>query len=285
MVKTLVINNSNYVSGSNNKFIYNLPTAYNAKAGDRIGVSSISIYNSTYNIRAVSGNNTITLSIPWLSRTSTLTIPDGYYSISDLNNYIQAQCILLGWYLVNASSGSNIYFWELKVNTTSYGSQINFYLFPTAGTMPSGYTYATSGTSVISSYPASAVTGQMTFNTAFGSLIGLPGGTYPTTTQATYTVIQSTLTPYISPVNSYILTCNLVNSPYSIPNNILFSVPITGGFGSLIVPSIGSVIYNDISPAIYNSITITLYDQNFNLLNLLDNEMVLSLVIKSADEN
>ena len=61
MSKTLVINSSNYVIGSGNKFVYRFPNTVNFEAGSSIGLSSISIYNSTFNIEKSRGNNVIQL--------------------------------------------------------------------------------------------------------------------------------------------------------------------------------------------------------------------------------
>ena len=88
-MRTLLINSSNYVSGSGNTYTYNLPLSWTVKDGDQIGVAAVSIYNNTFNVTAARGNNTLT--ILWNADTqtsSTLTIPDGYYSSSDLNYQI-----------------------------------------------------------------------------------------------------------------------------------------------------------------------------------------------------
>ena len=45
MSKTLIINSSNYVTGSGNKFVYRFPNTVSFQAGSSIGVSSISILN------------------------------------------------------------------------------------------------------------------------------------------------------------------------------------------------------------------------------------------------
>ena len=91
-MRTLVINSSHYVAGSSNTFSYPLPYGTKFADNSKIGVASISLYNSTFNITSARGNNTITLT-SWagvsLSSNNVITIPDGYYSVSDLNYYIQ----------------------------------------------------------------------------------------------------------------------------------------------------------------------------------------------------
>jgi hypothetical protein len=75
-------------------------------------------------------------------------------------------------------------------------------------------------------YPTEPVCPSLNFNQSFGNLIGQTFGTYPPTASSTNIQFLSTQTPKISPVDSLILTCNLVNSKYSIPSNVLFTVPI-----------------------------------------------------------
>ena len=81
MPRTLIINSSNYLQGSGNRYIYNFPTAARFEAGSSIAVSNLAIYNSIQNITSLRGNNRLTFI--WLGTTYNWTIPDGYYSVSD----------------------------------------------------------------------------------------------------------------------------------------------------------------------------------------------------------
>ena len=92
------------------------------------------------------------------------------------------------------------------------------------------------------------------------------------------------MTPIISPIDSYIMTCNLVNSPYSIPSNVFFTIPLNGSLGTLISVNPSQIVFNSIAPNIYNFITIQFYDQLFNALVLNDREMTLTLAIFEARE-
>ena len=129
MSKTLVINSSNYIIGSNNKFVYRFPNTQTFEAGSSIGLSSISIYNSTFNIEKNRGNNVI--QIIWLGTTYTIIIDDGYYNVSDLNFKIQQFCILNNLYLLSNSGSNIIYFVELVMNSVRYSVQLNLYPIPT----------------------------------------------------------------------------------------------------------------------------------------------------------
>ena len=115
-MRTIVINSSNHVEGTRNKFVYTFPSQLKLTENHRIGVSGVSMYNSTFNIEAKRGNNTITLIWNADSQTShTFTFPDGYYSVAQMNEFLQQQMILN-----NITNNSII----IKISTTSLGSEI-----------------------------------------------------------------------------------------------------------------------------------------------------------------
>ena len=61
----VVINSSHYLpTGSGNKFVYPFRPGFNFSSNDRIGVQSLSIFNSFYNISAAYGNNNFKFSFP-----------------------------------------------------------------------------------------------------------------------------------------------------------------------------------------------------------------------------
>jgi len=283
-MRTIILNSSNYVAGSGNKYTYVLPSSTKFDEKAKIGVASIAVYNSTFNVTSARGNNTI--SLVWNAatpQTYTFTIPDGYYSLNDLNYFIQQQCILNNLYVTNSSS-QNVYFVEIVANNSRYAAQINTYFLPTAATATSlGYTKP-SGASW--SYPATAACPQITITAAFGLLIGFGAGSYPSTaTVSTNQNFVSTSTPNINPIDSYILTCSLLNSPYSIPSDVFFSLPLNGGLGSLITVNPSQIVFNSIAPNYYKEITIRLFDQLFNPLPLQDKELVLTLAILEGNED
>lgn len=279
-MKLLILNSSNYVS--QNKYEINLPSTYKANDGDKIGVANISIYNSTFNITSARGNNTIQLT--WSNGTVyTFTFPDGYYSASDMNYFLQQQMILNNLYLYSTSSTSTYtYYAEITTNAPKYAIQLNLYPIPTSAQATSYGLAQPSGAGW--SYPVSATTPQLTITSSFGLLIGQSAGTYPNATQSTTYSTTSSFTPTISPVDTYVLCCNMIDNKYSVPNNILYSVPITSSLGTMMTSQNSQIIFSDIAPNIYNKITITFFDQLFNTLLLQDKEICLTLAIKSANE-
>lgn len=281
MVKLIVINSSNYVEGSTNTYIYKLPQSMKFTKKSKVGVASLSMYNSTYNITASRGNNKLTLTWPSATpQTLTITFDDGYYSSEQMNYFLQSKMYENKMYV---NSGSNIvYFFEIVQNSVRYGIQLNSFYLPTSAqattlgyTQPSGATWA---------YPATAKTPQLNFNDAFGNLVGFEGQTWPSTVQTTNQSIVSTKTPNISPVDSYILTCNLINSKYSIPSNVLVSLPLNGSIGTLLVYSPPEIVFSNIAPNVYSNIVIQFYDQLFNKLEIKDRELVLVIGIDDEAE-
>lgn len=278
MGKTVIVNSSNYVQGSGNKYVYQFPQTSYFTAGSGIGVSNIAIYNSIQNITQKRGNNKITIN--WLGVDYNIIIPDGYFSVSDLNYFLQNYCIINNLYVTANSGADNVYFIEIIINSIRYSTSLNFYAIPTdAQATALGYTKPSGATWT---YPASPQCPSLSFNQQFGNLLGQTFGKYPAQISSVNVQFLSTQTPVISPVDSLILTCNLINSKYSIPSNVLFTVPISSSLGSLINIPISTIVYNDILPQNFSSLEITIFDQLFNPVVLLDKEMTLTLIIQDG---
>ena len=284
-MRTIVINSSNHVEGTRNKFVYTFPSQLKLTENHRIGVSGISMYNSTFNIEAKRGNNTITLIWNADSQTShTFTFPDGYYSVAQMNEFLQQQMILNNLYVTN-SSGQYVYFVELVTNSSRYSVQLNAYYLPTSANATTlGYTKP-SGASW--NYPTANKCPQLTISSSFGSLIGFEAGTYPTgASVATNQEFISSLVPKLNVVDNYIVTCNMIsNVDYSIPSNILFTIPLTVGLGSLISVTPASIVMNHIAANHYREIVIEFFSQDFQPLELNDYELTLTLVISDEKDD
>jgi hypothetical protein len=182
---------------------------------------------------------------------------------------------------VTANDGAdNVYFAEIVINSIRYSTSLNFYAIPTESQATAlGYVKPAQATWT---YPQSSQCPSLSFNQPFANLIGLTFGTYPAQSTSTNVQYLSTQTPVISPVDSLILTCNLISSKYSIPSNVLFTVPISSALGSLINVNISTIVFNDILPQNFSSLEITIFDQLFNPVILLDKEMTLTLVINES---
>jgi len=280
-MKTLIINSTNFVVGSLNQYSYRFPQHAKFEAGCGLGIAGISIFNSFQNINVDRGNNSLTFN--FLGTIYNWTIPDGFYSVSELNYFLQSQCVLNNLYVTTNNGLTFVYFIELQVSTARYATSLNFFAVPTSSTATSlGYSKPTGSTW---SYPTTPTTPQLTFNASFGELIGLNGGTYPVSPSSTNVQFVSTFTPNINPINSIIFCCNLISSKYSIPNNILYSLPISSTLGTLIQVNPPSIVYNNIIPQRFSTIEITLFDQAFNPLKVIDPDLTLTLSIMEPSDN
>ena len=126
-MKIIVLNQKNLIpDGQNNKLIYKFPNSVQFK-DNFIAVSSVSMYYSWFNITTAYLNNYFTYN--WtkvaVTTTYTITIPDGLYEITTLNDLLQFNFIEQGLYLVNAD-GQNVYYaknrsqiWRVHRRTTS----------------------------------------------------------------------------------------------------------------------------------------------------------------------
>ena len=186
-------------------------------------VSSITIPYSFYNVSSYYNNRTFSLIFPTAATTTTIsiTLPEGFYTVTDINSYIQQICIDYGAYLIDAR-GNYVYY------------AVQLLLFPVPTTLPTGYSYATAGTSgsVYTSaikLPTTAYTPQFVLASSgsISTIIGFAAGaTYPSAQTTTSQSLKSTLTPVGSTVNSLVMQCSLVNNSCTVPSDVLDSMPI-----------------------------------------------------------
>lgn len=276
----IIINGQNVVSGSNNNtFRYSFPAGSVRFENSKVAIASINMYYSWFNITSAYGNNTFSYVFPTLAGSTqiNLTIPDGNYTIGDLNNYLQASFIEEGFYLVDGD-GNYIYYLEIVENPTFYAIQLNSYPVPTS--LPSGYSNPASMT-----FPATTATPQLIVNdNPFTSVIGFNNGTYPSVFQTITYSKTSDFVPQVSPVQSLILTSNLVNNRYSNPSTVLYSFSPAGvSFGSLIQSSPAELSFIDIQDGNYSDFTIQFLDQEFNQLVVNDANIVVQLLIQNEE--
>jgi hypothetical protein len=83
----IVVNSSHYLAtGSGNKFVYQFQPSFYFSSNDKIGVQSLSIFNSFFNISDVFGNNQFTFTFPCHSPVESSAVFQGY-----IGNSVQFQ--------------------------------------------------------------------------------------------------------------------------------------------------------------------------------------------------
>ena len=287
------ITGANYVSG--NLFQVSLPGNFDLTDYD-CSIGSMYIYYSWFNISAALGNNVYQLKLPIVGTpTLTITIPDGAYQISTINNALQYFFIQNGYYLQNPTTLEYFYFAAFVINPSTYAVNFITTAFPSSATstnltaspslnsyvgITGAYTAAATdavvGSGFTNKWPTTAnQSAQLTIlsTNTFGSIIGFAaGGTYPTsaTISGTTSTIASTIVPNVNPI--YCVQCRLscVYSKFS--QNTQFIHQFTNGdtlVGGLIN---ASPSYYRARPCIgiHNTLSFTLYDQNGTPLGLID---------------
>ena len=288
MSYTLAMNSTNVIGSNNNTYQFNfISGSFHAKDME-IAVGSLTMPYAWFNVSTAYNNNKITINVPYLATTKQIDIvlPDGFYQISDINNYIEGQMIANGLYLVSPV-GLNVYFFQMYLNLNYYNIQVLLSAVPTtvasgtyAGyTLPPapGYWSASFGLPTVSSTPSFTLPSTGSINV----MIGFNTGTYPSTTLSQS--LSGPLTPVGTTVNALLMRCNLINNSLAMPSDILDLVPINGTFGYNITYDPSFEKWIAIRDGTYSNMTITFNDQNANTLYSRDPNLALSLLIRKKE--
>jgi len=282
-MRTLIMSQRNVIAGSNNTtFEYVFPAGgIHLKGHTKIALASITMYNSTPNISAALGNNTY--KYRWIDATEhSVTMPDGFYEISDMNNFLHQTMLNNGHYLEEISTGNAVWFLTMSVNTSTY--KVDLLAFPMIDTFytPALYTTPVPPPPLVAwSVPVVSTNPQFIIPaTNFTNILGLAAGTYPTASNnAVITTSSSTFAPQVNPLSSYLVKCNLVNNPYGIPNSLIYSFPPSGSFGQQFVVAPNEYSFIDAQDGFYNIMRIEITDQNDRPTIILDSNINILMVI------
>lgn len=296
MASSLITLNQSNVSTQTNVYNYQFPTGSVNFKNAKIAAQSIIIPYSWLNIDGTVYNNAafqiiMPVKIGGVSTldTFTITIPKGFYQLSNINQYIQSILISKGYYLINASS-QNVYYIEVVANTQLNNCQLNCYVVPT--TLPGTWSYGatlTWGSTGVGSLPSTAnlVPQLVTLNNNFGTLIGFASSTtFPASNSSSSTVSTlSTLVPQITPVQSIYVGVSLVRNKYSNPTNIIANIPLTSQYSTNIIYTPQELITLPILNGNYGSFQVTFYDQFYNPLPIIDTNLTVNLLLTVQEEN
>lgn len=291
-MKSLIISGNNLVANNpyNNIFQYNFPSGAVELKDYEVAMTSLSIYYSWPNISSSSTGaqyNNNSFSYIWIDGTKiTVTMPDGFYNgATDLNSYLQNVMTTNGHYLINAQN-SFIYYLEIVVNVNYYAIQLNCYNVPTSAEASSlSYTQPSNATW---SFPSVSTCPQFVISSTnnFGSVIGFSGGTYPSSvvTGTSYSVLSNNGVPNITPINSVVVECSLINNSFTIPNQLLYSFSPNTTYGSQVQINVPAYTYLEVVSGRYQNFNITLKDQDLNPIYLQDTNLVIMLSLRKTSE-
>jgi hypothetical protein len=295
-MKTLILNSSNITNTDNSRFTYIFPQGGYTFKDDLIAVNSISQYFSTFNI--TTGYNNNTFSYIWVDNTTnSITIPNGFYSVAQLNAFLQSVMYANKHYLLT-SGGQIVYLLELIINQSRYAVSLNSYLISTAIATANSWTLPASPGWVL---PTNSILPYLVVPSTnnFGKLIGFVGGQYPsgsisgappaqtqTPSYATSQSILSSIAPQITPYSSILVYCSLVNNRSTIPSQLIFSyTPIDATFGALqeYGPQ-AELAFNEVQDGTYTQFTVELKDQLGNDIAFQDPNTLITLITKNKSE-
>ena len=298
-MRTLILNSCNIVEGTNNSVLsYEFAGGnVNLKKGQKVALASLQMYYSTFNITQANRNNTF--SYVWVDGTTNVVlVPDGFYEISTLNNYLHFVMVQNGHYLVS-STGDFVYLMTLGINPTLYSVELNCFGISVAVAAANVWVLPAAPTWVLPTnfiVPELVVPPSATSN--FGLVIGFAPGTFPnaviagappaqTQTPAFTTDQQflSTIVPQVSPLSSFILTCNLINNNYAVPNNLIYSFAPQGTIGQQFTVAPNQYVFIDVLEAQYSRFQVSFIDQNFRPVAIQDPNMIIQLIISDPGDS
>lgn len=256
------------------------------------GASILSIDSDTQitlSAAATANGTAVTISYP---TPISVTIPDGQYTVQQLNTFLQFTFIQNTHYLVDGS-GNYVYFYEILWNPTKDIVELVSYPIPTAlgtYTLPVGATWSLPAVTTTPQLllTRSSVYNEFTFLTTYfglGYLLGFATGIYPPAPQTSVYNVLADYPDEVYSINAISLACNMLSNNLSIPQSLLYSLPINDvGFGEAIVDKQGSYAFVPILDGVYPDIIIRFYDQNGNRLRVRDTDIVVYLLIKAPDD-
>lgn len=250
-MRTLIVNSSNVVANTNNSvYKYNFPAGnVEFKKGQKLALGSIQMYYSTFNITSAQSNNKF--NYVWVDgREISITIPDGFYDIATLNDFLHFVMIQQGHYLTD-STGAYYYFLTFVVNTATYQININAYPMSLATYPVATYTVGAYATSTITSsspttpVPWSRPTAQITpmiriLANNFRNIVGFETGFYPqgqtgyatttpTTALAIATITNSPASTTFSITSIVATALTTTGSPALLAGMIISGTGVTAG--------------------------------------------------------
>ena len=297
----LVFNQNNIVDdGQNNKLVYKFPNSVVLK-DKYIAVSNISMFYSWFNITTTSSNNILTYT--WraggTTTTYTITIPDGLYEISEINNFFQFTMIQNNTYWISPN-GDYLYPFEAVINVNRYSVQISTYLIPIA--TPVGHTTPVGFPGWPDVTQNSVITIPANFNIIVGYSAGFAtsanvgnaytpptpanaGTNYATKDGAGTISYLSNVSPQVQPNNNVLFSLSNINNPYSQPSSIIYSLNPNVGVGQQIYETPPNFMWTKMIDGTYNELRLTFLGNDLRPLIIRDPNMTILLTIRDKEES
>jgi len=280
MSYNLVINGSNVVNALKNTYRYDfINGTFEISEGSEIMITSLQIPYSWFNITARNNNNIFRFYWPTAASTYnqfTITLPDGFYTTTSLNAYIQQFCVTNGFYLIENSTQNYVYYINVLFNPTYYANQI--ILRPVPITIPAGFTAPSNW----AGYPTVSRTPyvEILSTNHFDKFIGFTPGNYGINSTVAYSG-NSNQTPVGSTVNSLVIRCSLVNNNVSSQTDVVDAFAINGDFGRNLNFNNNIEKWIKLNAGRYSSFTVSIVDQNMNDIQILDSNILINFIVRT----
>ena len=205
-----------------------------------------------------------------------ITLPDGFYTTTSLNAYLQQFCVSNGLYLIETSTQNNLYYINVLFNPTYYANQIILKPIPTS--LPSGFTAPANW----AGYPTVSRTPyvEILSTNHFGKFLGFTQGNYGFNSTIAYSG-NSNQTPVGSTVNSLVIRCSLVNNNVSSQTDVVDDFAINGDFGRNLNFNNNIEKWIKLNAGRYSSFTVSIVDQNMNDIQILDSNILINFIVRT----
>jgi hypothetical protein len=283
---SLFLTQNNYDTESGDFILkFNSPQMLN---GYEIALIQSNVYKQWFNISDALNNNKIKIvvatSATWSGgtptytlNTETCTFPDGYYTIKELNNYLQKWC--------DETPSTR------KCNSTKYPFTFSIGLDGRLVSIIRGSVFTSNlGTTHAIAYSVAD------FNSKMGSFLGVSLNYYGSGGQLSTNLSTNPLVETISytassfpqtePISTLVFTSNLTYNPIvNNPRGILGASYIgSSEFGSSASMIDSTLVWLPIQPAIYNEIRLSTYDQSGIKLKYYDSNATFQIALRKKQK-
>ncbi len=231
-----------------------------------MALNNLFMYYSWFNISAAYGNNTFQYIAPIGGGvTRSVTVPDGFYNIDVINEYLTVVMDANGDYTAD-SAGTRSYYINLVANPTYYAVALTelVVVVPGGGSNPNGLTPGKTFQLVVPPPVSTNIT-------SFSAYIGFNPGTYPAVSLSTNYAINGQQPPEVSTVTNVNVACDrVINGTLSRYPNVFYTFSPQVDFGQQIVERPFFPVWLRIIDGTTRSISFTFTDQNNNPLPVRD---------------
>lgn len=277
-VDAIMINQELNSSGTNHRMTLKFPSNIDFK-NKEVALAYLGIYYSWENISGsitssgMTGYNNNTFSYTWIDGiTYPVFLPDGFYSITDISNYMQTITMTVNGHYTFDANGAKVFFISFVENPTYYATTVTCTptYVPAGGSNPNGI--------ILGVVPQLNIPAGNNFY----KLLGFYEWTsYPPTAGTAVTYYQnSQMIPHISPVTTVNVNCSLAESRTSIFSNSIYQFSPTVNYAEYITITPPYLIFYDVTNGSYRDLTVYFTSETGRPIDIRDGGINVTLLIR-----